>query len=50
MHASTLGSLNALLEFLHTSKIPQCGINTGPVHKKDVRNASGMLEHDHTMA
>ncbi|XP_055327238.1 eukaryotic translation initiation factor 5B-like [Paramacrobiotus metropolitanus] len=46
VQASTLGSLEALLEFLKTSKIPVCGINIGPVHKKDVRSASAMLEHD----
>ncbi|GAU96989.1 hypothetical protein RvY_08352 [Ramazzottius varieornatus] len=46
VQASTLGSLEALLEFLKTSKIPYFGINIGPVHKKDVRNASAMLEHN----
>ncbi|XP_071497268.1 eukaryotic translation initiation factor 5B-like [Diadema antillarum] len=46
VQASTLGSLEALLEFLRTSKIPYSGINIGPVHKKDVMKASVMLEHD----
>ncbi|XP_078683623.1 eukaryotic translation initiation factor 5B-like [Branchiostoma floridae x Branchiostoma belcheri] len=46
VQASTLGSLEALLEFLKTSKIPFAGINIGPVHKKDVMKASIMLEHD----
>ncbi|OQV23519.1 Eukaryotic translation initiation factor 5B [Hypsibius exemplaris] len=46
VQASTLGSLEALLEFLRTSKIPYSGVNIGPVHKKDVRNASTMLEHE----
>ncbi|XP_071951297.1 eukaryotic translation initiation factor 5B-like [Antedon mediterranea] len=46
VQASTLGSLEALLEFLRTSKIPYAGINIGPVHKKDVMKASVMLEHD----
>ncbi|XP_060715957.1 eukaryotic translation initiation factor 5B [Tachysurus vachellii] len=46
VQASTLGSLEALLEFLRTSKVPYAGINIGPVHKKDVMKASAMLEHD----
>uniref|UniRef100_A0AAR2JYT6 Eukaryotic translation initiation factor 5B n=1 Tax=Pygocentrus nattereri TaxID=42514 RepID=A0AAR2JYT6_PYGNA len=46
VQASTLGSLEALLEFLRTSKVPYSGINIGPVHKKDVMKASTMLEHD----
>ncbi|KAK6173778.1 hypothetical protein SNE40_017178 [Patella caerulea] len=46
VQASTLGSLEALLEFLRTSKIPYAGINIGPVHKKDIMKASAMLEHD----
>ncbi|KAG2194418.1 hypothetical protein INT47_003129 [Mucor saturninus] len=44
VQASTLGALEALLEFLKTSKIPVSGINIGPVHKKDVVKASVMLE------
>ncbi|SCV70684.1 BQ2448_3446 [Microbotryum intermedium] len=44
VQASTLGSLEALLEFLRVSKIPVSGINIGPVHKKDVVRASTMLE------
>ncbi|KAK7496614.1 hypothetical protein BaRGS_00012266 [Batillaria attramentaria] len=46
VQASTLGSLEALLEFLRTSKIKYAGINIGPVHKKDIMKASIMLEHD----
>jgi translation initiation factor 5B len=46
VQASTIGSLEALLEFLRTSKIPYAGINIGPVHKKDVTRASIMLERD----
>uniref|UniRef100_A0A673YQR8 Eukaryotic translation initiation factor 5B n=1 Tax=Salmo trutta TaxID=8032 RepID=A0A673YQR8_SALTR len=46
VQASTLGSLEALLEFLRVSKVPYAGINIGPVHKKDVMKASTMLEHD----
>jgi translation initiation factor 5B len=46
VQASTLGSLEALLEFLRTSKIPYAGISIGPVHKKDISMASIMLEKD----
>ncbi|KAJ8372392.1 hypothetical protein AAFF_G00289670 [Aldrovandia affinis] len=46
VQASTLGSLEALLDFLRTSKVPYAGINIGPVHKKDVMKSSTMLEHD----
>ncbi|KAI0034407.1 hypothetical protein K488DRAFT_84025 [Vararia minispora EC-137] len=44
VQASTLGSLEALLDFLKVSKIPVSGINIGPVHKKDVMRAATMLE------
>eukprot|EP01117_Protostelium_nocturnum_P008324 TRINITY_DN2973_c0_g1_i2.p1 TRINITY_DN2973_c0_g1~~TRINITY_DN2973_c0_g1_i2.p1 ORF type:complete len:914 (-),score=376.02 TRINITY_DN2973_c0_g1_i2:347-3025(-) len=44
VQASTLGSLEALLEFLHTSKIPVAGINVGPISKKHVTAASVMLD------
>ncbi|KAJ4308135.1 eukaryotic translation initiation factor 5B [Neodidymelliopsis sp. IMI 364377] len=36
VQASTLGSLEALLEFLRVSKIPVATISIGPVFKKDV--------------
>jgi translation initiation factor 5B len=39
VQASTLGSLEALLEFLKTSKIPVCNINIGPIYKKDIMKA-----------
>jgi len=44
VQASTLGSLEALLEFLRTSKIPVSGINIGPVHKKDITRCAVMLD------
>ena len=41
------GALEALLEFLASDdvKIPVCGVQIGPVHKKDVVKSSVMLEH-----
>jgi translation initiation factor 5B len=44
VQASTLGSLEALLEFLKTSKIPVANISIGPVFKRDVMSAGIMLE------
>jgi translation initiation factor 5B len=44
VQASTLGSLEALLDFLKVSNIPVSGINIGPVHKKDVMRSATMLE------
>ncbi|CCJ30838.1 unnamed protein product [Pneumocystis jirovecii] len=44
VQASTLGSLEALLEFLKQNKIPVSSINIGPVHKKDVMKCSAMIE------
>lgn len=44
VQASTLGSLEALLDFLKVSDIPVSGINIGPVHKRDIMRCSTMLE------
>lgn len=44
VQASTLGSLEALLEFLKQSKIPVANISIGPVYKRDIMMAGTMLE------
>ncbi|OMP82264.1 Eukaryotic translation initiation factor 5B [Diplodia seriata] len=44
VQASTLGSLEALLEFLRASKIPVANISIGPVFKRDVMQCGIMLE------
>jgi translation initiation factor 5B len=44
VQASTLGSLEALLEFLRASKIPVGYVNIGPVFKRDVIQTATMLE------
>lgn len=44
VQASTLGSLEALLEFLKQMKIPVANIGIGPVFKRDVMMAGTMLE------
>lgn len=44
VQASTLGALEALLEFLRTSNIPVCTISIGPVSRRDVLRAGAMLE------
>ncbi|KAF8461678.1 hypothetical protein BDZ91DRAFT_772799 [Kalaharituber pfeilii] len=50
VQASTLGSLEALLEFLRTSKIPVSSISIGPVYKRDVMRAGIMLEKNKEFA
>lgn len=44
VQASTIGSLEALLEFLKTMKIPVTSINIGPVHRKDILKAMKSLQ------
>lgn len=44
VQASTLGSLEALLDFLKASKIPVANVGIGPVFKRDVMNCGTMLE------
>ena len=44
VQASTLGSLEALLEFLKSSKIPVANVSIGPVYKRDVLQCGTMLE------
>lgn len=44
VQSSTLGSLEALLEFLKQMKIPVANISIGPVFKRDVMMAGTMLE------
>jgi len=46
VQASTLGSLEALMDYLRSSKVPVAGVALGPVHKKDVVRASAMVEHE----
>lgn len=44
--ASTLGSLEALLQYLKDSKVPVFAVNIGAVHKLDVKKASVMREKE----
>jgi translation initiation factor 5B len=44
VQASTLGSLEALLDFLKDSKIPVANVGIGPVYKRDVMQCGIMLE------
>lgn len=44
VQASTLGSLEALLDFLKDMKIPVMSVGLGPVYKRDVMKACTMLE------
>ncbi|CAK7273075.1 eukaryotic translation initiation factor 5B [Sporothrix epigloea] len=44
VQASTLGSLEALLDFLKDCKIPVANVGIGPVYKRDVMQTGIMLE------
>ncbi|KAI0161772.1 hypothetical protein GGR52DRAFT_561097 [Hypoxylon sp. FL1284] len=44
VQASTLGSLEALLDFLKVCKIPVANVGIGPVFKRDVVQCATMLE------
>ena len=44
VQASTLGSLEALLDFLKSCKIPVAHVGIGPVYKRDVMQCGIMLE------
>ncbi|KAI1498642.1 hypothetical protein F5X99DRAFT_392577 [Biscogniauxia marginata] len=44
VQASTLGSLEALLDFLKDCKIPVANVGIGPVFKRDVMQCATMLE------
>lgn len=44
VQASTLGALEALLDFLKEMKVPVKNIAIGPVYKRDVMQATTMLE------
>ncbi|KAG5983840.1 hypothetical protein E4U55_006990 [Claviceps digitariae] len=44
VQASTLGSLEALLDFLKDCKIPVANVGIGPVYKRDVMQSGIMLE------
>lgn len=44
VQASTLGSLEALLDFLKSCKIPVANVGIGPVYKRDVMSCGVMLE------
>lgn len=50
VQASTLGSLEALLDFLKVSKIPVANVGIGPVFKRDVMQCGTMLEKSKELA
>ncbi|KAK4204117.1 putative eukaryotic translation initiation factor 5B [Triangularia verruculosa] len=50
VQASTLGSLEALLDFLKDCKIPVANVGIGPVYKRDVMQCGAMLEKSPDLA
>ncbi|KAI1877299.1 uncharacterized protein JN550_001371 [Neoarthrinium moseri] len=50
VQASTLGSLEALLDFLKSCKIPVANVGIGPVFKRDVMQCGTMLEKSPDLA
>lgn len=50
VQASTLGSLEALMDFLKVSKIPVANVGIGPVFKRDVMQCGTMLEKNKEFA
>ena len=46
IQASTLGSLEAMMDFLKGEKVPVAYIGIGPVHKRDVMKAAIQLDKD----
>jgi translation initiation factor 5B len=48
VQASTLGSLEALISFLHENKVPISALSIGPIFKKDIIRAGVMLEKPKT--
>lgn len=50
VQASTLGSLEALLDFLKDCKIPVANVGIGPVFKRDVVQCATMLEKSPDLA
>ena len=50
VQASTLGSLEALLDFLKECKIPVANVGIGPVFKRDVMQCGTMLERNPDLA
>jgi len=50
VQASTLGALEALMDFMRNSSIPVASINIGPVHKRDVIRSGTMVEKNPDLA